>query len=68
MFKPKMYNVRGLLRRGDVVKRFSTVVQARSARKANNIVKSIISDYCDDNYPNKDKVLCIINKKTVRYN
>ena len=64
--KLKRYKVRGLLRKDDQAKQFTTVVSARSIHSANSIVKDIVRTYCEDNYPDKEEVKCIINKKTVR--
>lgn len=63
----RSYSVRGLLKKGDKVKRFSKVVRARTAWEANKKVKSIVESYCDVKYSNEEPVQCIINKKTVRY-
>lgn len=63
----RSYSVRGLLKKGDKIKRFSNVVQARTAWEANKKVKSIVENYCDIRYSGEEPVQCIINKKTVRY-
>lgn len=63
----RSYNVRGLLKKGDKIKRFSNVVQARTAWESNKKVKSIVENYCDIRYSSEEPVQCIINKKTVRY-
>ena len=62
----KKYMVRGILRKDNKAKSFTKVVQASSIKVAEQTVREIVSNYCNQFYPDLEEVKCIINKKTVR--
>ena len=62
----RKYLVRGILKRDNKAKRFSTTVSANFAFQANRSVKEVISIYCENRYPDEVPLQCIINKKTIR--